>query len=71
MKEKKDKSNDTTVNKFEEISKEINKMNKEILNKKFESIKVKDNTIFEELKKYINEFIDSSNKEVDAIKNNL
>ena len=71
MKEKKDKSNDTTVNKFEEISKEINKMNKEILNKKFEIIKVKDNTIFEELKKYINEFIDSSNKEVDAIKNNL
>ena len=47
-------------------------MNKEILNKKFESVKVKvkDTKIIDELKKHIKEFIDSNNKEVDEIKNN-
>ena len=67
MKEKIDESNDTTVKKFDRITKEINKMNREILNKKLDSIKIKDTTIFVELKKQINEFIDSNNKEVRKI----
>ena len=64
MKEKIDESNDTTVKKFDRITKEINKMNREILNKKLESIKLKDTTIFVELKKQISEFKNNHKKDI-------
>jgi chromosome segregation ATPase len=69
MTDKIDESNDTTFKKCDEITKEINKMKNDILNKRFESIKVKDDNILNELKEHINEFIENNNKEVEEIKN--
>ena len=73
LQEKIDEANEKFYTKYEEITKEINKLKNELLNKKFESIKIKSdksyNEMLDNLKKEINEFIENNNKEVDEIKN--
>ena len=73
MKEKIDEMNEQTIKKFDEITQAIDKMKSDIMNKKFESIKIKDdksNKILDDLKAQINEFIENNNKEVNEIKSN-
>ena len=64
--------NDQLYTKVEEITNEINKMKNDITNKKFESIKLKDDKtnskILDYLKEQLNEFIENNNKKVDEIK---
>ena len=73
MKEKIEEMNEQTIKKFDEITQAINKMKSDVINKKIESIKIKDdksnNKVLEGLKEQINEFIDNNNKEVNEIKN--
>ena len=70
IKDKIDEMNELTVKKMDEITKEINKVKNEIINKKFDSIKIKDDKILNDLKEKINEFMESNNKIADEIKIN-
>ena len=74
LKDKVDEINELTFKKFDEIAKEINKVKNDIINKKIEGLKIKNdkshNEILDNLKEQIIGFIESNNKEVDEIKNN-
>ena len=70
MKDKIDEINELTVTKFENITKEINKVKSDIINKKFEGIQIKDDKILDNLKEKINEFMESNNKIADENKIN-
>ena len=70
MKDKIDEMNELTVKKFENITKEINKVKSDIINKTFENIKIKDDKILNDLKEKINEFMESNNKIAYEIKTN-
>ena len=68
IKEKMEEMNEVTYKKFDEITKEINKVKNDIINKKTEGLKIKDdkthNKILDNLKEQINEFIQNNNKEM-------
>ena len=74
MKEKIEDMNNTNYEKLDDITKEINKVKNDIINKKIEGLKIKNNTtyndILDNLKTQINEFIEKNNKEVNEIKQN-